>query len=109
MAKANVPQQVSVKPDNGITKNEDHSVTLSSERSYLCLEATWEIDALARALPDLIPDTEENMATRLVVRGFAARIAQLSDAVMGGINDQLEPTAKLQRIVTLKFPEAANA
>jgi len=108
MSEANALQQSAPNSDNGIVKNADESVALSVERSYLCLEATWEISALARALPDLIPDTDENMDTRLLVCGLAARIEQLSDAVMGGINDQLEPIAKLQRIVTLKYPEVAD-
>ena len=108
MAKENVPQQPTEKSSNGITKNADQSVTLSAARSHLCLEATWEIEALALALPDLIPDSDEASAVRLVVRGIAARIMQLNSAVMGGINDEHDTVKRLHHVVTLKFQEVAH-
>jgi hypothetical protein len=108
MAKVNVPQPLSANSVHGLTKNADHSVTLSAARSGLCLDATWEIEALALALPGLIPDTDENNAACLLVRGVAARIVQLNSAVMGGINDDLETVNRLHRVITLKFPEVAH-
>ena len=34
-------------------------VTMEEKRQFLCLEVAWEIDAMARVLPDLVPNTDE--------------------------------------------------
>lgn len=108
MSKVNAPHQAPASSGNGITTNADQSVTLSAMRSYICLQATWEIDALARALPDLVPHTEETIEARLVVRGIAARIMQLNEAVMGGLEDEILTVGRLHNAVTLKFMGATN-
>lgn len=108
MSKVNAPQQSPASLDNGMTINADESVTLSAARARICLQATWEIEALARALPDLVPHTEETIEARLVVRGIAARIMQLNEAVMGGINDEIETVNHLHSVVNLKSMEATN-
>jgi len=109
MAKANVSQATFTDRGNGLTVNPDGSVSLSALRSRLCLEATWEIESLALALPDLVPNTEENNAARHLVRGIAARIFELNAALMGGLNDELETVKSIHRAVTLKYPEAEEA
>lgn len=108
MSEVNAFQQSPAGLVNGMTIHADESVTLSAARALICLQATWEIDALARALPDLVPHTEETIEARLVVRGIAARIMQLNEAVMGGINDDAETVNRLHNAVNLKYMEATN-
>lgn len=107
MSKVNAIQQSPAGLVNGMAIHADESVTLSAARSLICLQATWEIDALARALPDLVPHTD-GIDARLVVRGIAARILQLNEAVMGGINDEIETVSRLYNAVNLKPMEATN-
>ena len=95
--------------DNSLTPAEDGSTRLSAERLGICLESTWEIDALARALPGLIPITDtDSSALHFAVRGIAARILQLNDAVMAGLWDDGHTLLNLQKTVTLKYPEATH-
>ena len=109
MAKVNVPQQPARNSDNGITKNADHSVQLSAARSSLCIDATWEIDALARMLPDIIPLTDETTtAMYFSVRGITARILQLNEVVMGALSDEIDTVERMHRVVNLKLPEVAH-
>ena len=75
-------------------------VTLSHARKLVCLEAVWEIDALARILPGLLPDDEEDNG-RLAVRGVAGRLLRLAFVVMNGIDDEMQPTEKLEKIISL--------
>jgi hypothetical protein len=78
-------------------------VTLSERRMMACLEAAWEIDALARILPDQVPDIDECQGARLVVRGIAGRLLRLTSLLMsgigeGGVDGDIEA---LERIVSL--------
>ena len=69
------------------TTTECTGVTLSERRMMACLEAAWEIDALARILPDQIPDIEECRSAHLVVRGIAGRLLRLTSLLMSGIGE----------------------
>jgi hypothetical protein len=82
-----------------LTTGENESVTLSSERQTVCLEAAWELDALAELLPTLVPNIEEAHGAYHVVRGISARIRQLACAVMSGLHDGTEATKALRREV----------
>ena len=46
-------------------------VTMEEKRQFLCLEVAWEIDAMARVLPDLVPNTDEGYGHHFLVRAMA--------------------------------------
>lgn len=73
-------------------------VTLSEPRMMACLEAAWELDALARVLPGLVPRDDQGM--HLAVRGVAGRLLRLAHVLMSGLGDDAEPTEKLERIIS---------
>lgn len=83
------------KPDT-LTEHPDGSATLSDERKMVCLEAVWELEALAGILPGLIPDHEP---FHLTVRGIAGRIRSLSEVVISGLSDELTTLVQLERNV----------
>ena len=72
-----------------------------SPRLRMCLQAVWEIDALARALPTLVPGSDDDSSQHLVVRGVAARILRLSSYLMSGLDDENVSTEDIARVVTL--------
>lgn len=75
----------------------DTPITLSHTRRRACLEAAWEIEALASLLPKI--DLTEEPAAALQLRGLAARLAQLAGVVMSGLDDAAVPDADLQRLL----------
>ena len=77
--------------------NTDTPITLSPTRRSACLEAAWEIEALASLLPKL--DLTEEPAAALQLRGVAARLAQLAGVVMSGLDDEMAPDAVLSAAV----------
>lgn len=78
------------------------AATLSKARHAVCLEAAWEIDALALTLPDLVPiEVGAEDGTRLVVRGVAARLSQLANALQAGLFDEVVTVRELQKRVLL--------
>lgn len=108
MSKVKASPKSAQSPGNGITINADLSVTLSAERAWLCVQAAQEIEALALVLPDLVPNTEEARSARLVVRGIAARILQLDEALMAGIDDEVTTEGEIHKTISLKFMEVCN-
>lgn len=77
-------------PDTPITP-----ITLSHTRQRACLEAAWEIEALASLLPKL--DLTEQPVAALQLRGVAARLAQLAGVVMSGLDDEAVQERDLYR------------
>jgi len=77
------------------------TVTLTQARMRACLEAAWEIDALARVLPDLVPMNDES-SPHFVVRGMAGRLLRLAHVVMSGVSDESVSTEKLEAIIHLE-------
>jgi len=77
----------------------DTPITLSPTRKRACLEAAWEIEAMAALLPTL--DLTEQPMVALQLRGVAARVAQLAGAVMSGLDDAAVTDVDLQRMVNL--------
>ena len=59
---------------------------MTEDQRKVCLEAAWEIEALALLLPQ-VNLSEEPLAS-LQLRGLAARMAQLSGVVMAGLEGQ---------------------
>ncbi len=59
---------------------------MTEEQRKACLEAAWEIEALALLLPE-VKLSEEPLAA-LQLRGLAARMVQLSGVVMAGLQSE---------------------
>lgn len=69
---------------DGIKKTEGGQVILSYDRVLVCLEAAWELDALARVLPGLVPCVADGAPDpHFVVRAMAGRLLRLSGVLMG--------------------------
>ncbi len=81
-----------------LTTNADKSVTLTARRNLVCLEAAWELDALADLLPTVttkgIPEATK---TSYQVRAIADRIKTLASILMSGLGDALETTDDMER------------
>jgi hypothetical protein len=69
------------------TTTESVGVTLSERSMIACLEAVWEIDALARILPGQVPNIDECRGAHHVVRGIAGRLLRLTSLLMSGIGE----------------------
>ncbi len=76
-------------------------VNMEEKRQFLCLEVAWEIDAMARVLPDLVPNTGEGYGHHFLVRAMAGRLLRLSNVLMGALGDDAETTESLARIISL--------
>ena len=77
-------------------------VKMTEQRRMVCLEATWEIDAIARALPGLVQyDTVDDGHPHLLVRAMAGRLLRLSSVLMAALDDDAEETRELERVVRL--------
>lgn len=76
-------------------------VNMDEPRQMLVMETAWEIDALARVLPDLVPNTADNNGAHFVVRAMAGRLLRLSHVLMGAAGDDAEATDVLAQVVTL--------
>lgn len=90
------------KPTAPATATDGGAVTLSGARRRACLEAAWELDALARILPSQVPHVDDLQAHH-AVRGIAGRMLRLSKLLMEGLdeNEKCVPTADLERIISL--------
>lgn len=77
--------------DNTLTEHQDGSATLGSDRHMVCLQAAFELEALAGILPGLVPDHEPSHLT--------VRIRSLWRVLMSGLSDDSEPVAYLEREV----------
>ena len=74
-------------------------ITLSPTRQRACLEAAWEIEALALLLPKI--ELTEHPVAALQLRGLAARVARLSGVVMSGLDDAAVADGELQLLLHL--------
>ncbi len=72
----------------------------SSPRLAVCLDAVWELDALAKLLPGVVPHTIEG--EYLVVRAIAGRMLRLTKCLMEGLTENAVSTDEIARIVTLE-------
>lgn len=92
------PVTFSTHPDTvGLHRHDSGAVSLSPARHRACLEAAWEIEALARLLPDLALRNDD--ALPLQVRGVARRLGDLAGAVMSGLDDRAAVDRALCRSV----------
>lgn len=88
-----------------LTNGENESVTLSKARYMVCLEAAWELEALAYVLPDLVPNVAEAHGASHAVRGIAGRLVDLANVLMAAVGDVAVTTVELERrvLVTRTF------
>ena len=82
-----------------LVEHPDSSATLSRERLSVCLNATYELEALANIMPGLVPDIVEAEGAHYAVRGIADRIRRLSHVLMAGLGDEVETVKNLERKV----------
>lgn len=86
--------------ENTLTEHADGSVTLAAQRLNACLQAAYELEAIAGLLPTIVPCSDELSTTaHLVVRGMADRIKRLSCVVMSGLHDDVATVETLERRV----------
>lgn len=83
------------KPD--LHEGETHT-EISNDRLMVALEASWEIEELSGALIANLP--RDDGGNFLLTRGISARIQDLSRAIMSTLSDQIDPTRRLNQIVT---------
>lgn len=89
-AKSNAPKATAkATPDDG--------PVMDQGRITVCLEAAWEIDALARLLPSLLTRDDDALAEFLQVRGVAARLRSISTVLMSACGDEQEATESLRQ------------
>ena len=82
--------------DGTLTELKDGGATLSRERLNACLEAAYELEALANILPGVVLDVAEADGAHYAVRGIAHRIRDLSRMVIGGLTDHAETVLTLE-------------
>ena len=74
-----------------------------SRRLELCVETLYEIESLARALPQI--RTGDSLNDSYAVRGIAGRVVQLTEVLQNAITGGArEETESLARIVNLEQP-----
>lgn len=76
-------------------------VNMDEKRQLLCLEVAWEIDAMARVLPGMVPNSDEGNGAHFLARAMAGRLLRLSKVLMPALGDDSETTASLERIISL--------
>ena len=75
-----------------LTTSENGDVTLSKARHDVCFSAAAELDAIALMLPDAVEMSDElALASHMRVRCMAARVRELANALMAGLNDDAVP------------------
>lgn len=62
--------------------------SMDEQHKKLCLEVAWEIDAISRVLPGLVPCVAENTDQHFVVRAMAGRLLRLSGVLVGLADDE---------------------
>jgi hypothetical protein len=78
-----------------LTEHKDDSVTMGKDRSRVCLEAAWELDALAALLGKL----EDEGLMAFQVRAIAVRIVDLAGVLMMAVSDTGAQTDDLMKTV----------
>ena len=76
------------------------SIPMNEPHRRLCLEVAWEIDALARVLPGLVPSIDDKNDPHFVVRAMAGRLLRLSGVLMGMADD--EAVHDLMKVIDLQ-------
>lgn len=83
-----------------LTTAENGSVTLSKARHDVCMEAVWELEALAYVLPQITSNSDPAaLNSGFVVRGIAGRYVTLASVLLAALFDDAETTIELARRV----------
>jgi len=80
------------------------AISMNAPQRRLCLEVAWEIDAVARVLPGLVPrvaDSDGAADPHFVVRAMAGRLLRLSSVLMGLADGDDDPDT-LMRVFDLQ-------
>lgn len=70
------------------------------QRIKVMNQAVWEMDALVRSLPDLVPMAEDQV--HFVVRGLCGRMVQLTGILMCALDESETDMSKLMSKLTLQ-------
>lgn len=73
----------------------------TDERKRVCLEASWELEALGKLLPAVLPNSVDVLSETMQVRCIAARLRTLASALMTALDDDMVPTAELAKTLGL--------
>ena len=95
--------------DESLTIHANGLVTLSTQRTAVCLEATYQIESLSTLLATLVPESDATFTLRHTVRGIAGRISALNSVLMSGIGDDSETVRGLAFIVNPNSNEVRHA
>lgn len=77
-------------------------VQLDERRQAACMDAAIEVEAIARALPGLVPNGSESVHEQhYLVRAMAGRLLRLASLLMSGLSDDAVSTAHLERVLNL--------
>lgn len=77
----------------------DGKVTISADRQLVCLECAWELEALAKLLPEHVPYEDGVQNAHYAIRGISSRIKQLSAVLMNGLGDESVSTESMRQVV----------
>lgn len=78
-------------------------VNLDARRQDLCLEIAWEIEAIARALPGMVPTNDSgDTAPHFMARAMGGRLLALADVLSRALGDESEDTARLERVINFE-------
>ena len=75
----------------------------TEQRQLICLECAYELDAIAVALPSMVPDSEDARGAHLLVRGMSARLRQLSTILVRAIDDDHETNERLEQLLLVRY------
>jgi len=75
----------------------------TDERKRVCLEASWELEALGKLLPAVLPSSVDVLSETMQVRCIAARLRTLASALMTALDDDMVPTAELAKTLGLNL------
>lgn len=83
-----------------LTTAENGAVTLSKARHDVCMEAVWELEALAYVLPTVASNGDPDaLKSGFVVRGIASRYVTLANVLIAALYDDAEEVSDLERSV----------
>lgn len=82
-----------------ISTDDNGAVTLSKARHLVCLEVSFELEALAIVLPGLVPNLDECGTAHFAVRGISGRLLTLSRALLTGLDCKMTATEDIEGLV----------
>lgn len=77
------------------------AVTLTpEERNVMCLRAVWELDKIARLLPEQVGF--DDSGAHYAIRALAGRMLRLTSALMDALGETKPNDGRISHIVTLE-------